>query len=187
MVLVKRNQLIKTNVLFHYRARLFNKKRPFFCIDDKTQEAEGLCKNTRNGLGQAIIQGFNQVAKNKEVREYFVRGREIAKKDLETLGSILDQNYLSRGAFNLTGEVTDSKAAPFSDKLMMYHIAALSTSAVGQYRIAMSSSPRHDLGLMYACLSAKIYKYTNDGTNIMIDHGWVEQPPEATNRKNLSQ
>lgn len=141
----------------------------------------------RNGLGQAIIQGFSQVAKNKEVREYFERGREISKKDLETFGSILDQNYLSRGAFNLTGEVTDSKVAPFSDKLMMYHIATLSASAVGQYGMAMASSPRHDLGLIYARLSAGIYNYTNDGANIMIDHGWMEQPPEAANRKNLSQ
>jgi hypothetical protein len=143
--------------------------------------------SVRNGLGQAVIQGFSQVAKTKEVREYFIRGRNIAGKRLETLGTVLDKNYLSRGTFNLTGEVTESTVPPFSDKLMMFHIAALSTSAIGQYGVAMASSPRHDLGVMYAGFTAEIAKYANDGAQIMINHRWMEQPPKAADRKKLSQ
>jgi hypothetical protein len=141
----------------------------------------------RNGLGQALIQGFSQVAKNKEVRQYMERGREISAKHLEKFGSVLDQDYLSRGAFNLTGHVTTSKEAPFSDKLMMFHISALTASGVGQYGIAMSISPRHDLSVLYARLGAEIAHYANDGTKMMINHGWMEQPPEAANRKGLSE
>jgi hypothetical protein len=28
--------------------------------------------------------------------------------------------------------------------------------------------------------------YVEDGANIMIDYGWMEQPPEAVDRDNLS-
>ncbi|MEK4870042.1 MULTISPECIES: DUF3231 family protein [Bacillaceae] len=51
----------------------------------------------RNALLQAIITGFSQVAKSKEVRKYFERGREIAGKQLEIFTSILHDDYLSGG------------------------------------------------------------------------------------------
>ncbi|ETI66145.1 DUF3231 family protein [Neobacillus vireti] len=142
--------------------------------------------SVRNGVGQAIIQGFSQVAKDKEVRQYFARGREISGKHLDLFGSKMHEDYLARGAFTLTGEVTDSKVSPFSDKLMIYHISALCAAGIGQYGISMASSPRHDLGIMYARLTAEVYNYVNDGAKIMINHGWMEQPPEAADRKKLT-
>lgn len=161
----------------------FEERRPLLGLEISNLWFDSI----RNGLGQAIIQGFSQVAKNKEVRQYFERGREISKKHLDIFGELLDKNYLSRGAFNLTGEVTESKESPFSDKLMMYHIAALTATGIGQYGISIASSPRHDLSTIYARLSAEIANYANDGAKIMIDHGWMEQPPMAADRKKLSQ
>lgn len=140
----------------------------------------------RNALGIALIQGFSQVAKDKEIRKYFERGREIAVKHLDIFGSKLQEDYLSQGALNLTGEVTDSKESPFSDKLMTFHVAALSASGIGQYGMAIATSPRHDLGVMYTRLAAEIGHYSEDGANIMINKGWMEQPPEAADRKKLS-
>ncbi|MET3698505.1 uncharacterized protein DUF3231 [Bacillus oleivorans] len=140
----------------------------------------------RNGLGLAIIQGFSQVARNKEVRKYFERGRDISKKHLKVFSTFLEENYLSQGAINLMAEVTDSTVPPFSDKLMMFHIAALSASGIGQYGISLSTSPRHDLGVLYSRLSTELLHYSEDGANMMINHGWMEQPPQSADRKKLS-
>lgn len=139
----------------------------------------------RNALGLAIIIAFSQVAKEKEVCKFFERGQDICKKHLEIFNSLLEENFVS-GVLPQVQEVTDSKVSPFSDKLMMYHISILTASAIGQYGISMSASPRHDLGVMYGRLILEILHFSNDGINIMINHGWMEQPPISPNRQKLS-
>ncbi|WP_347553242.1 DUF3231 family protein (plasmid) [Pseudalkalibacillus hwajinpoensis] len=58
-------------------------------------------------------------------------------------------------------------------------------TGIGQYGMAMASSPRHDLDVTY--VTAEIGHYANDGANIMIiNNGWLEQPLEAANRKDLA-
>jgi spore coat protein CotF len=165
-----------------FLAGWFGDRRPLLGI-----EIANLVYNAkRNALGQALITGFSQVAKSKEVRRYFERGREIAGKHFEIFTSLLQEDYSSAGVLNLTSDVTDSKIAPFSDKLMMYHIAALIASGIGQYGVAMASSPRHDLGVHYGRLTTEIGHYADDGANIMINNGWMEQPPVAADRKVLA-
>ncbi|GAB3043359.1 DUF3231 family protein [Virgibacillus ainsalahensis] len=150
-------------------------------------EITNLVFNTkRNALGQAIITGFSQVAKSKEVRRYFERGREIAGKHLEVFTSILHEDYLSDGALLMTSEVMDSTVAPFSDKLMMELTATLIASGIGQYGVSMAASPRRDLGTHYARLTTEVAAYSEDGANILIDNGWMEQPPMAADRKELA-
>lgn len=161
----------------------FGEQRPLLGIEYSAIWYDSL----RITLGQALNQGASQVSENKEVRQYFARGRDILGKHLERLNSIINQNTLSKGAFVLVGEVTDSKVAPFSDKLLMYHLTVFFSAVIGQYGLSMSVCPRHDLGLMYARLIAEIGIYTNEGAKIMIDHGWMEQPPITLDRKKLSQ
>ncbi|MGO4276655.1 DUF3231 family protein, partial [Paenibacillus sp. TAF58] len=48
----------------------------------------------QNQMGRSLLIGFSQVAKNKKVREYFVRGRNIADKHVEIFGSLLSKEYL---------------------------------------------------------------------------------------------
>lgn len=140
----------------------------------------------RNALGQAIITGFSQVAQEQKVRKYFEKGRDISGKHFEIFSSLLNQDYLSQGTTNPTSEVTDSTVSPFSDKLMMFHVSALIASAIGQYGISMSTSPRHDIGIKYSRLIAEIAKYSNEGAKIMINNGWMERPPEAADRKKIA-
>jgi hypothetical protein len=139
----------------------------------------------RNTLGEALITGFSQVVRSKEVRQYMLRGREISGKHFEVFSSVLHEEHLS-SAKNVTSEVTDSTVPPFSDKLMMSHIAGVVASGIGQYGAAMSTSPRRDLGLMYTRLMAEIAKYAEDGANIMIDNGWMEEPPKAADRNEIA-
>jgi hypothetical protein len=46
-------------------------------------------------------------------------------------------------------------------------------------------SPRHDLGSIYVRLSAEVSQFVEDGANIMIENGWLEQPPQASDRDQL--
>jgi len=150
-------------------------------------EITALVLNTRrNALGQAIIAGFAQVAESKEVRKFFERGLDIAAKHLEIFSSILNEEFIPDGSRVLTSEVTNSTIAPFSDKLMMFLITTFIASGMGQYGASMSTSPRHDIGVHYGRLIAEIGKYSNKGAKLMIDNGWMEQPPIAADRKNLA-
>jgi hypothetical protein len=139
----------------------------------------------RNALGIAVIMGFSQVAQEKEIRKYFERGRDISQKHLTVFNETLQADYLS-GVPTQGQEVTDSTTPPFSDRLMMYHISSLTASAIGQYGISMAASPRHDLGVLYERLKLEIIHFSEDGANIMINYGWIEQPPIARNRKKLA-
>jgi hypothetical protein len=46
----------------------------------------------------------------------------------------------------------------------------------------MSLNGRRDLGGMYAKFLTDIGLYVEDGVNIMIEQGWMEQPPKAIDR-----
>lgn len=166
-----------------FLAGWFAERRPLLGVEI----AHLVFNSKRNALGQAVITGFSQVAQSKEVRHYFERGRDISGKHLNIFTNVLNENYLSNGALLATPEVTDSKEAPFSDRLMMFLITTLIASSIGQYGLSMAASPRHDLGAKYTRLIAEIAKFSNDGAKIMINNGWMEQPPIAADRKELAE
>ncbi|WP_158591744.1 DUF3231 family protein [Oceanobacillus halophilus] len=139
----------------------------------------------RNALGQALITGFQQVATSKEIKGYFKRGREISGKHLEVFSSILQEDDLPIGAMSLISEVTDTTESPFSERLMMHLVASLNAAGISQYGFSLAESPRHDLGAHYTRLTAELANFINDGANILIDQGWMEQPPMAPDRKDL--
>lgn len=139
----------------------------------------------RNTVGKALIIGFSQVAKSKEVRQFFDRGRDIAKKHIDVFSSVLSKEDLPV-PMTWDAEVTACTESPFSDKLMMFHITLLIASGIGQYGIAASCSPRADLATMYFRLAGEIGHYSDDGANIMIKNGWMEKPPQSVNRKELA-
>jgi hypothetical protein len=139
----------------------------------------------RNAVGQAVITAFSQVAESKEVRKFFDRGRELARKHYEIFTGILHDDYLPNSAILWTSEVTDATESPFSDKLMLTFITTLITSSIGSYSVSMAMSPRHDLSVKYAALITEVSKYSHEAAKLMIKNGWMEQPPMAANRKDL--
>nr|WP_269671168.1 DUF3231 family protein [Metabacillus litoralis] len=82
-------------------------------------------------------------------------------------------------------EVTTSTSHTFSDRLMMYFTSGLIAMSVGYYGTGASQSPRGDIPSMYNRLSLEIQLYAEDGANIMIINGWLEQPPMAADRDEL--
>lgn len=159
----------------------FGKKRPLVGT-----EITNLFSNfQKNAFGVATLLGFSQVAQSKEVAEYLVRGKDIAKKHCEIFGTILKEDDLP---VPMTGdtEVTDSTTNTFSDKLMMFYTTSLIALSIGFYATSMALSPRRDLGLHYVRLSAELAKFAEDGANILIKNGWLEQPPMAADRDELA-
>ena len=83
-------------------------------------------------------------------------------------------------------EVSKSQEPPFSDKLLMFHFGLMNFSGSGNYGMSVAASQRKDIAGVYARLNAEILLYAEDGANIMIEEGWLEQPPLAADRNDLS-
>jgi hypothetical protein len=160
---------------------IFGEKRPLTAI-----EVGNLYANIqRNALGIAILVGFSQVAKSKEITKFLLRGSDIGKKNIKILGEKLAESNLPI-SFTWDADITKSTTHTFSEKLMMFYTSALIGLGIGYYGTAIAESPRVDLGAMYNRLTLETQKYAEDGANIMIKNGWLEQPPMAPDRKELA-
>lgn len=133
-----------------------------------------------NVIGKTLITGFGQVAESEKVREYMVRGGKVAAKHIEIFTSILRKEDIlpPTPAWN-DMVVTDSTVAPFSDKLMMATIMLTIEGGMRFYGIGLDLDTRHELVAKFIRLMIEVGKYGADGINIMIDNGWLEQPPLA--------
>jgi hypothetical protein len=138
-----------------------------------------------NALGKALVIGFSQVAQTKEVREHMVRAKEITVKHMEIFHNFLSKSDLPT-PMTWDGDVTDSTVPPFSDKLMLFHVSILNAVGLSDYGDALGTSVRLDVSTSYARLMAEVGKFGEDGANIMINKGWMEQPPQADDRRALA-
>lgn len=164
-----------------YLSGWFGKKRPLNAI-----EISGVSYNMQKTVAKIVLEiAFAQVCKSKELQKYFQRGKTICKKQFDMLSAILSKEDLSSPA-SWVSEITDSTIPPFSDKLMLYHIVMLVSGGVGYLGAALSVSQRRDIALKYTYLMADIGRYAEDGAQLLIDNGWLEQPPLAEDRDNLA-
>ncbi|WP_248929571.1 DUF3231 family protein [Paenibacillus hamazuiensis] len=137
-----------------------------------------------NATSKTVLIGFSQVAQSEQARDYFLRGKEIATKHYDIFSQILQHEDLSAAPI-LDPLVTTSTSAPFSDKLMLFHKLDMFTVRIRAYANALSMSARHDIAEKYGRFILEVGNYVEDGANILIDHGWLEQPPQAVDRKAL--
>lgn len=137
-----------------------------------------------NAIGKTLITGFAQTAQSREVKDYFIRGKRIAQKHIDIFSDILKKEDLP-APMTWDTALSDSTIPVFSEKLMMFHVSGMIAAGIGNYGASMSGSPRRDLGLKYASLIPEIALYAEDGANIMIKHGWLEEPPQSDNRDKL--
>jgi hypothetical protein len=100
-----------------YLAGWFGHRRPLNVI-----EISNIYFNLiQNQLGRTLLMAFSLVVESPQVRNYMLRGRDIADKHVEIFGSLLGKEFLpSASAWSTIP--TDSTIAPFSDKLMMFHM-----------------------------------------------------------------
>jgi hypothetical protein len=159
----------------------FGNRRPLNAI-----EISGICFNMQKSAVKVVLEiGFSQTATSKELRQYFHRGAKICEQQFETLNSILADDHLPAPR-KWSSEVTNSTKPPFSDKLMLFQILTLVSTAMGYFGAGLAVSQRRDLAAKYELLIAEIGLYAEDGAELMIDKGWLEQPPMADDRDKLA-
>lgn len=137
-----------------------------------------------NAIGKVLMTGFSQVAKSKEIREFFIRGKDLSSKYYKKFTSVLINDDIAVPP-SYDGEVTDNTLSPFSDRFMLSHVSSLITLGMGNYGMAISTMPRRDISLMYGKIIPEVSSYAKDGTDLMIKNGWMEQPPTAPDRESL--
>ncbi|WP_202080883.1 DUF3231 family protein [Caldalkalibacillus salinus] len=138
-----------------------------------------------NVIGRMTLIGFSQVCQSEDVREYFIRGRDISGKHAEVMSSILIEDKLPAPKL-WDDSVMDSRSAPFSDKLMAVHTGILTYGGIGNYGDGMAGSTRRDIIAQYTRLMGEVMKYAEDGANLLIQHAWMEQVPQADDRDELA-
>ncbi|WP_010531183.1 DUF3231 family protein [Lentibacillus jeotgali] len=139
----------------------------------------------RNVLGRSLMMAFSQVTSTQKIRDHMVKGKELAQKQITQFASKLNDNDI-QSPITSDADVTHSTYAPFSDKLMMYHTNALIGASIAYYGTSMAQSLRKDLQLAYTKQIAEIMKYASDSVKIMIENGWMEEPPMSVDRDQLA-
>jgi Protein of unknown function (DUF3231) len=137
-----------------------------------------------NNIGMQLMSGFAQCAQNKEVRKYFEKGKELAKKQIKIFQGILLDNDIQISATS-GSTVTTSTTAPFSDKLMMHCVTYLNGFCIVGNSFGTFFTLRNDISLKITLLAKDIYFYGQEGIEIMIKHGWFEEPPQTEDRNKL--
>lgn len=139
----------------------------------------------RNYFGLVLLNGFIQVTKDKKIQKYLMNGKELAQKQIQFLNDTLIKEDLM-GSIMVNSEVSTSTVSPFSDRLIMNLVTMLQTQGVHFIGHALSVSSRVDLVNEYLKIIVDILKYGKEGTEILIDRGWLEEPPHAPNRRELA-
>lgn len=128
---------------------------------------------------------FSQVAQTKEVRKFLEGSEKTADAQIQDLSKIMQKDNLPTPKSWET-EVTTSTDAPFSDKLMMYHIGFLFQAAQNYHGTGLASSMRTDLVATYESTILQNLMVTKKWLKIMVQNKWLEQPPLAPNRKEIA-
>jgi len=152
-------------------------KRPLNSIEI----TELFVETERNAMGLILLLGLIQVTKDKEIKDYLLKGKKLAENQLDTFDKLLKENDHFIG-FPVPMEVTNSTISPFSERLILFIISASNQVAVSALGDALSVSMRKDLTVHYSLFIAEIMKYSNEGIKLLIERGWMEQPPQPIDR-----
>jgi len=149
-------------------------------------EITHLYDNIENNVAsKALLIAFSQVAKQEKVKKFFLRGKDITSKSLDTyMQKLHDENLPSLEL--LDHLVTDSTFSPFSDKIMLFHKIDMFSMKLRAFGNSMAVNGRRDLAMSYTAALTRIGRYVEDGANIMIENDWMEKPPEAADRNFLA-
>lgn len=161
-------------------SNLLGKTRPLNAIE----LSELFFAIERNGIGLVLIMGLLQASKDKEIKEFLLKGKKLSQKQIDQFNKFLKMN----DGFEIhpvTLEVTNSTVSPFSERLMLFFITVSNQVGIQAMATAISVSMRSDLSLKYAKFIAEIMAYADEGKDLLIKRGWLEQPPLSTDRESL--
>jgi hypothetical protein len=138
-----------------------------------------------NVTSKALIMAFSQVVKSEKIRDLFMKGKDLTHKHIELYMEKLHYENLPSPTF-LDHLVTTSTFSPFSDKLMLYHKTDMFSLRIRSFGNSAAVNGRHDIELLYTRSLMQITSFVEDAAKIMIENGWMEQPPYAVNRDKIA-
>lgn len=153
---------------------VFSEKRPLNAIEISLLY-QGIETNV---LGFQLLRGFEQVSKDKEVKKYFEKGKDLAKQIIDTFSDTLLKSDI-QPPIVAWGNPTLSTESPYSEKLMMYLTNLLSSFGLTSNALGTSFSLRSDLPTKMTLIAKDIFDYAKDGGQLMIKNGWMEEPPHS--------
>lgn len=160
---------------------------PFSKRSLNTIEILHLYENAKNNyLGEAVCQAFAQTSKNKTVKNFMRKGKEISTKHRKIFSKILDESDIVTPSHS-SNYLTNLTDPVFSDRLMMYMVNVFATSGHANYANGATHSLRYDIVYTYHRLCVDAAFYTKNGLDIMIHNGWFEEPPQAPDKQKLIQ
>ena len=83
-------------------------------------------------------------------------------------------------------EVTTSTISPFSDRLILGLINYTNSTAISFIGRSLSTATRIDLTAEYSKHLLEVMKFGKDGMDLLIERGWMEEPPHAPDRKKIA-
>lgn len=159
----------------------FGPKRPLLAIELGQLFDNGYA----NQMGRELLTGFIQVVKDKEIQDYFVRGRKLATNFVHRVQEILEDQLAPNGMI-WDSQVTTTTDSPFSDQLMLYLVSSLNAIGLGKYGMSLAQTLRRDVASFYLTFFTKATAFSEDGLNLLIEREWMEEPPQCPDRKELA-
>jgi hypothetical protein len=138
----------------------------------------------RNGIGLVLIMGLLQASKDQEIKEFLFKGKKLSQKQIDQFNKFLKMND-GMEIHPVTMEITNSTVSPFSERLMLSFISASNQIGIQSMATALSVSMRSDLAVKYAKFIAEIITFADEGRDLLIKRGWLEQPPLSSDRNKL--
>lgn len=163
-------------------SNLIGEKRPL----DSSEISHLMFNSKKTGFVRTLSLAFSQVVSHEDVRDFMLKNVKLAGQDADSFDQLLREDDLVAPQ-RWDDEITDSQASPFSDKLMMFHAAFLVNTALSYYGAAIGASLRSDIVLNYKRVSNHALQAGALCYNIMVKYGWLEQQPQAIDRKALAQ
>lgn len=130
--------------------------------------------------------GMSQVVTDEKVKKHLLRAKRITDKQVKALSSFLQHEELPVPTTS-DFEVTASQESPFSDRLIMFHITVVIAFGILEYGMGLTNTTRKDVAANFARCIGELIHFAKDGTDIMIERGWLEKPPETADRGELIQ
>jgi Protein of unknown function (DUF3231) len=136
-------------------------------------------------VSHALLTGFAQVVKSEKIKKYFTKCANTTLKDIEDYTHLLEKDGLPALPI-LTDLITDSTFSPFSDKLMLVHEANLLSIKIRDFGNSLAVNGRHDVAANYIKNFLGVMLMVKEGADLLIENGWLEQPPGALDRNRLN-
>ena len=137
----------------------------------------------RAQFSKMVFVTFSKLANAKELKQHFSKGRDGIKKVLDSLQEVLEKENIPISASG-DYKISDVEMSPFSDKLMLFFVnTCLGIFCFAMINQSMTSSLRTDIVYKLGKISDDMKKYYGLGLLLAIKEKWLEQPPQAVDRK----